>query len=42
MLYRNKKIIIEKRIDKATRDKISFTTYIVPEFAAAYKMWRAS
>jgi len=28
----------EKRIDKATSDKISFMTYIVPEFAAAYKM----
>jgi len=27
-----------KRIDKATSDKISFMTYIVPEFAAAYKM----
>ena len=28
----------EKRIDKAISDKISFMTYIVPEFAAAYKM----
>jgi len=28
----------EKRIDKATSDKISFITFIVPEFAAAYKM----
>ncbi len=28
----------EKIIDKATSDKISFMTYIVPEFAAAYKM----
>ena len=28
----------EKRIDKATSDKINFMTYIVPEFAAAYKM----
>jgi len=28
----------EKRVDKATSDKISFMTYIVPEFAAAYKM----
>jgi hypothetical protein len=27
-----------KTIDKATSDKISFMTYIVPEFAAAYKM----
>ena len=25
-------------ISKATSDKISFVTYIVPEFAAAYKM----
>ena len=25
-------------IEKATSDKISFITYIVPEFAAAYKM----
>ena len=25
-------------ISKATSDKISFLTYIVPEFAAAYKM----
>ena len=25
-------------IDKATSDKISFVTFIVPEFAAAYKM----
>ena len=28
----------EKVISKATSDKISFITYIVPEFAAAYKM----
>ena len=28
----------EKRIDNATSNKISFMTYIVPEFAAAYKM----
>jgi len=28
----------EKRIDNATSNKISFITYIVPEFAAAYKM----
>lgn len=28
----------QKKIDKATSDKISFMTYIVPEFAAAYKM----
>jgi hypothetical protein len=27
-----------KAIDKATSDKISFITYIVPEFAVAYKM----
>ena len=27
-----------KTIDKATSDKISFVTFIVPEFAAAYKM----
>ena len=25
-------------IDKATSDKISFITFIIPEFAAAYKM----
>ena len=25
-------------LDKETSDKISFITYIVPEFAAAYKM----
>jgi hypothetical protein len=25
-------------IDKATGDKISFITFIIPEFAAAYKM----
>ena len=31
-------IMEEKRIDKATSDKISFITFIVPEFAAAYKM----
>jgi len=28
----------KKVIDKATSDKISFLTYIVPEFAATYKM----
>jgi len=28
----------EKIIDKAISDKISFITFIVPEFAAAYKM----
>ena len=28
----------EKRIDKATSDKRSFITYIVPAFAEAYKM----
>ncbi len=27
-----------KKINKATSDKISFITFIVPEFAAAYKM----
>ena len=27
-----------KAISKSTSDKISFVTYIVPEFAAAYKM----
>jgi hypothetical protein len=27
-----------KKIDKATSDKIGFITFIVPEFAAAYKM----
>jgi hypothetical protein len=27
-----------KAISKATSDKISFMTFIVPEFAAAYKM----
>lgn len=28
----------KKILDKATRDKISFITYIVPAFAEAYKM----
>ena len=28
----------DSKIDKATSDKISFVTYIVPEFATAYKM----
>jgi hypothetical protein len=28
----------DRVINKATSDKISFITYIVPEFAAAYKM----
>ena len=28
----------EKAINKATSDKISFMTFIVPEFATAYKM----
>ena len=37
-LQKQKTIMEEKRIDKATSDKISFMTYIVPEFAAAYKM----
>ncbi len=27
-----------KKINKETSDKISFITFIVPEFAAAYKM----
>jgi len=27
-----------KRLDKTTSDKVSFITFIVPEFAAAYKM----
>ena len=27
-----------KQLDKDTRDKVSFITFIVPEFAAAYKM----
>ncbi len=26
------------KINKSTRDKISFITFIVPEFASAYKM----
>jgi hypothetical protein len=30
--------IAAKQLDKATRDKISFITFIVPEFAVAYKM----
>ena len=25
-------------LDKQTRDKVSFITFIIPEFAAAYKM----
>ena len=28
----------ERRIDKATSDKISFMTYIMPAFAETYKM----
>ncbi len=28
----------KKKLDKITSDKISFLTFIVPEFAAAYKM----
>jgi hypothetical protein len=27
-----------RELDKATRDKVSFITFIIPEFAAAYKM----
>lgn len=30
--------VAKKTIDKATSDKISFITYIVPAFADAYKM----
>jgi hypothetical protein len=30
--------ITTKQLDKATRDKISFITFIIPEFARAYKM----
>ncbi|GHV65434.1 hypothetical protein FACS1894199_06100 [Bacteroidia bacterium] len=30
--------MMESRLDKETSDKVSFITYIVPEFAAAYKM----
>ena len=33
-----KKTMEKKVIDKATSDKISFMTYIVPAFADAYKM----
>jgi hypothetical protein len=29
---------VTKQLDKATSDKVSFITFIVPEFAAAYKM----
>ena len=37
--YKYNEIQMEKRIiDKATSDKISFMTYIVPAFADAYKM----
>ncbi len=28
----------KETLDKATRDKISFITFIVPAFAEAYKM----
>ncbi len=28
----------KKKLDKETSDKVSFITFIVPEFAAAYKM----
>ena len=34
----NGNVMDERRIDKATSDKVSFITYIVPEFAVAYKM----
>ncbi|GHT67268.1 hypothetical protein FACS189452_04650 [Bacteroidia bacterium] len=29
---------METKLDKQTSDKVSFITFIVPEFAAAYKM----
>jgi hypothetical protein len=29
---------VTKKIDKVASDKVSFITFIVPEFAAAYKM----
>jgi hypothetical protein len=29
---------METRLNKATSDKISFITFIIPEFASAYKM----
>jgi hypothetical protein len=29
---------METKLDKETSDKVSFIAYIVPEFAAAYKM----
>jgi hypothetical protein len=32
------KILDRKTLDKETSDKVSFITFIVPEFAAAYKM----
>ncbi|GHS87374.1 hypothetical protein FACS1894201_08630 [Bacteroidia bacterium] len=30
--------VMGSRLDKETSDKVSFITFIVPEFAAAYKM----
>jgi len=30
--------MITGTLDKATRDEISFTTFIIPEFAKSYKM----
>ncbi|MDR2563979.1 MAG: DUF3791 domain-containing protein [Prevotellaceae bacterium] len=29
---------MSEKLDKETSDKVSFITFIVPEFAAAYKM----
>ncbi|MDR0836281.1 MAG: DUF3791 domain-containing protein [Tannerella sp.] len=29
---------MESKLDKQTSDKVSFITFIIPEFAAAYKM----
>ena len=37
-LFLEKKKMKNNTIDKATSDKISFLTYIVPAFADAYKM----
>ncbi|GHV62779.1 hypothetical protein FACS1894195_4950 [Bacteroidia bacterium] len=30
--------MMETKLDKQTSDKVSFITFIVPEFASAYKM----
>ena len=30
--------VIEKMLNKESRDEISFISFIIPEFAAAYKM----